>query len=215
GVVTGFGDHDIAVRFRNGAGVTTPVLSRRVSSATTLVVEFAASSVGATAGANTIEIVRTGPNPPELTSNWIQFDYLRLESLPGGSAGTGALNLAPVAPGVHAGLESRWDDPAMADLAEVHQGMVSVLGSDYLTLSYRQSVPAPSGVRFWVEGSSDLSRWSTEGMALLSFEEEEDSVRITIRDGVPLGETAHRFLRLRVGSEDGGRDGNPSGAPGH
>ena len=60
GLATGFGDHDIVVQFRNGAGVTTPILSRRVTAATTLVAEFAASAVQASAGANTIEVVRTG-----------------------------------------------------------------------------------------------------------------------------------------------------------
>ncbi|MEN9676382.1 MAG: hypothetical protein RIS76_2278, partial [Verrucomicrobiota bacterium] len=80
----GFGDHDIVVRFRNTAGNTTPLLSQRVSQTTNITLTFAASSVGAMEGPNTVEIVRSGPAVSGV-SYWIQYDYLRLESRPVGN----------------------------------------------------------------------------------------------------------------------------------
>ncbi len=75
----GFGEHDIVVRFRNASGQSTLVWSNRIDRGTTIVVDFPASSVAASAGPNTIEISRTGPNPADI-SHWVQFDFARLEA---------------------------------------------------------------------------------------------------------------------------------------
>ncbi|MEK7782266.1 MAG: hypothetical protein AAB370_12270, partial [Verrucomicrobiota bacterium] len=75
----GFGVHDIAVRFRNSAGATTLIYSNRIDRDTRLVVDFPASSVAASAGANTIEFARVGPFTAN-TGYWIQFDYAQLEA---------------------------------------------------------------------------------------------------------------------------------------
>ena len=83
-VVPGFADHDISVRFRNGAGVATEVFSNRVSTPEVVVVEFPLSDVAAQPGANTIEIVRNGPAVPGV-SYWITWDFLRLEVDAGGN----------------------------------------------------------------------------------------------------------------------------------
>jgi hypothetical protein len=75
----GFGVHDIAVRFRNSAGATTLIYSNRLDRDTRIVVDFPASSVAASAGANTIEFARVGPFAAN-TGYWIQFDYAQLEA---------------------------------------------------------------------------------------------------------------------------------------
>ncbi|MBN8249858.1 MAG: cadherin repeat domain-containing protein, partial [Verrucomicrobia bacterium] len=89
----GIGLHDMEVRFRNGSGVVTPLLAQRVTQIGELAVDFTAASVTASAGANSIEVVRTGPVGAGITG-WILYDYLRLESLD-------AVNTPPVltAPG--------------------------------------------------------------------------------------------------------------------
>ena len=89
----GFGEHDLRVQFRNGSGFVTVLWTGRVTVATNLVLEFPATAVQATAGANTIEFTRTGPSPTG-SSYWIQYDYVRLEALDGGG------NTAPVLSGV-------------------------------------------------------------------------------------------------------------------
>lgn len=75
----GFGMHDITVRFRNSAGATTLIYSNRIDRDTRIVVDFPASSVTASAGANTIEFARVGPFTAN-TGYWIQFDYAQLEA---------------------------------------------------------------------------------------------------------------------------------------
>ncbi|MBN8249500.1 MAG: metallophosphoesterase, partial [Verrucomicrobia bacterium] len=83
----GFGVHDMVIRFRNGAGQTTQLDARRLVQASSLVVDFNAAEVLATAGPNTLEIVRTGPVVSGVSS-WIRYDYVRLEQLT-------ASNIAP------------------------------------------------------------------------------------------------------------------------
>src|SRR6185369_8495276 len=75
----GFGVHDITVRFRNSAGLTTLLYSNRMDRDTRVVLDFPAASVLASAGPNTIEIARIGPITPNI-GYWIQFDYAQLEA---------------------------------------------------------------------------------------------------------------------------------------
>jgi hypothetical protein len=89
-VQPGFGVHDMVVRFRNGPGVATVLYNQRIAATTNLLLTFTSSAVGATAGANTLEIVRTGPLASG-TALWILYDFLRLESFPPGG---GALAMA-------------------------------------------------------------------------------------------------------------------------
>ena len=76
-VQPGFGDHDIVVRFKNSTGIATQIYSQRISAAGTVVVEFPMSSVTASTGANSIEIVRTGPVITGV-SHYLVYDYVRL-----------------------------------------------------------------------------------------------------------------------------------------
>src|SRR5580765_8634645 len=75
----GFGDHDVVVRFKNATGTGTLLYTNRVSRDMRIILDFNASSVAASAGPNTIELVRTGPITPNV-GYWIQFDYLKLEA---------------------------------------------------------------------------------------------------------------------------------------
>ncbi|MEJ0088752.1 MAG: hypothetical protein WDM80_03220 [Limisphaerales bacterium] len=74
-----FGPHDVVVRFKNGAGISTLLYSNRLDRDTRIILDFPATNVLASAGPNTIEFVRVGP----ITANvgyWIQFDYAKLEA---------------------------------------------------------------------------------------------------------------------------------------
>ena len=75
----GFGPHDITARFKNSAGTTTLLYSNRVDRDTRIILDFPATNVAASAGANTIEIARVGPNTANV-GYWIQFDYVQLEA---------------------------------------------------------------------------------------------------------------------------------------
>ncbi|MBN8247454.1 MAG: hypothetical protein J0L84_08430, partial [Verrucomicrobia bacterium] len=76
-VQTGFGSHDIVVRFRNGNGVATEVFSGTLTAAGDVVANFTPNQVQATVGANTLEMVRTGPAVSG-NSYWILYDYVLL-----------------------------------------------------------------------------------------------------------------------------------------
>ncbi len=75
----GFGNHDVTVRFKNSAGTATTLLTRRFDRDARIILDFPATNVLASAGPNTIEFVRTGPNIANV-SYWIQFDYAALEA---------------------------------------------------------------------------------------------------------------------------------------
>lgn len=74
-----YGDHDVVVRLRNGAGATTLLYSNRISSPSRISLDFIASNSVAKAGPNTIEFVRTGPAVSGV-SYWIGFNFVRLEA---------------------------------------------------------------------------------------------------------------------------------------
>ena len=75
----GFGPHDLVIRFKNSAGAGTLLYSNRVDRDTRIVLDFNAASVVASAGPNTIEFVRVGPNTANI-GYWVQFDYAALEA---------------------------------------------------------------------------------------------------------------------------------------
>ncbi len=80
-LVEGLSPHDLVVRFRNAAGATTILWSNRVDRDQRLTVDFTAARVQASAGPNTVELVRVGPTASN-TSFWVQFDYVRLDADP-------------------------------------------------------------------------------------------------------------------------------------
>jgi len=74
----GFGPHTIEVRFKGG-GTNFLLATRTVDRDTRLTLDFNATNVAALAGANTIEIVRTGPFAANIYY-WVQFDFVKLEA---------------------------------------------------------------------------------------------------------------------------------------
>ena len=74
----GFGLHDIVIRFRNASGQSALLYTNLLDRATTIILDFNASQVAASAGPNTIEIARVGPTIAD-AGYWIEFDFLRLD----------------------------------------------------------------------------------------------------------------------------------------
>lgn len=186
-----FGDHDVAIRFRNGADAAVGVYSQRISQKGTVNLEFLTSTVGATAGPNTVEIVRTGPIATGST-HWILFDYVLVEALP---------------PAIGVSRKS-------ADVARLGSSLVSLGASDYLTLTYDEPEASLSGVRYRIETSTDLINWSEADVSMVAIRSQAGIRSMTVRDNVALGATSTRFLRLRVVSEgDGAASSIPQGAP--
>jgi uncharacterized protein (DUF1800 family) len=75
----GFAPHEITIRWRNSAGQTTVLYSNLITRTTLLSLEFDATQVLASAGANSIILARHGPFMAN-GGYWIQFDYLKLEA---------------------------------------------------------------------------------------------------------------------------------------
>src|SRR6185295_6196087 len=74
----GFGTHNIEVRFK-GTGAGTLIYQKMLTRDTRIVLDFPATNVLANTGANTIELIRTGPFTAN-TGYWIQFDYAKLQA---------------------------------------------------------------------------------------------------------------------------------------
>ncbi|MBX3732514.1 MAG: hypothetical protein KF791_07965, partial [Verrucomicrobiae bacterium] len=195
----GFGDHDMVVRFRNQGGAGTVLWSGRISQTTNLVMEVLASAVQASAGANSIEIVRTGPSGTGL-SYWVQYDYLRVEALPasgsgaGGTVATARVRAAPSASG-----SSRL---RLASIPEAVNGVVTLNGWDHLTLTYDRPEPMDPGVRFIVEASRDLTHWVEVKVLTIREEFLGDHHQMTVMDPVPLEQGGPRFLRIRTVADE-------------
>ncbi|MFO1460131.1 MAG: hypothetical protein U1G08_12055 [Verrucomicrobiota bacterium] len=209
----GFGVHDVVVRFRNGKGVSTVIYSNRLDRATKVSVDIPVAKVAATAGANSIEFVRVGPNPLA-TSYWIVFDYLSLESavpktLTSLVGVQSDVQSAPTAAAVGGRVarasgilhsDSAARSLSIGDHVVLHSGEFG--GLQYLTLTYNRPEPAPDGIVYRVEASGDLQNWSGNGVITVEDILEGSNRRVTVRDSIPLSITPRRFLRLRVDAQD-------------
>jgi uncharacterized protein (DUF1800 family) len=74
-----FGSHNIEVRFRTATANTLILQRTGIDRTTRLTLDIPASSVTAVAGANTIQITRTGPTLPTGVSSYVQFDFVKME----------------------------------------------------------------------------------------------------------------------------------------
>ena len=167
----GFGAHDMVVRFRNGAGAGTVLFSQRIQARTNWVLEFTAASVAATAGGNTVEVVRTGPSAPGVTY-WIVYDYIELMQLavPG-----------PTLPLSVSGV------PTGGDL-KLHLSLQSSAAGGQRVLK----LPAAIGSNWVLETSTDLQSCSAVKSA--AVERENDGMRV-LRPLEPDDDL--RFWRIR------------------
>ena len=219
----GFGVHDVVVRFRNGRGVSTVIYSNRLDRASNVSIDVPASRVAATAGANSIEFVRTGPNPASV-AYWILFDFVSLEtavpktvaSLAGvqGFVSTSSVAEAKnlLARGSSSMIPSGSKSPSQPSGQDVVHRVRDFGGMPYLTLTYFKPEPVPSGTVYRVESSGDLRVWTEDGVVPVEDVLDGASRRITVRDSIPLSITPHRFLRLRIDSQDGESGADVPGA---
>ena len=180
-----FGPHDLVVRFRNGQGRNVTLFSGRLTAPLERSVDFTAAEVGATAGGNTIEFVRTGPAAPN-TSYWLEFDYVRLEET--GTA-TSTLTSRPAAAGTQVATIAA---PAL------HPDRITLDGLEYLTLTYSR----PDGITHVVtdefEISDNIAAWTPAEVVVVRDDVDAGVRTTTVRDLVPIGTGTHRFLRLRA-----------------
>ncbi|MEN9678543.1 MAG: hypothetical protein RIS76_4439, partial [Verrucomicrobiota bacterium] len=195
-VQAGFGIHDMVVNFRNSTGSTTSLFAQRVTQTTNVVINFTAAAVGAMAGANSIEIVRAGPTVSG-TSSWINDDYFRLENLSNEPAPIGSLALTRVTP-APIGSDGNGAAWAPSDPGNLRLGLVSQGGREYLTLTVDRAGSLPSGSRYQVESSTDLSHWTETPAVTLSVRSSGNLHTTTLQDTLPLDSSDRRFLRVQL-----------------
>ncbi|MBL9174674.1 MAG: hypothetical protein JNL10_14145 [Verrucomicrobiales bacterium] len=209
----GFGTHDLVVRFKNGKGVSTVIYSNRLERATRVSFEVPVSKVFATAGANSIEFIRVGPNAQSV-AYWLVFDYVSLESAVPKSVTTlaGVQSLAARAAAASSvGLRlsggpilSRSGAGSSSPVAGggIVQEVVMSGGQRYLSLTYSKPEPAPADVVYRVEASGNLLDWSESGLVPMGSVLEGEFRKVTVRDSIPLSTTPSRYMRLRIENLD-------------
>jgi hypothetical protein len=79
-------------------------------------------------------------------------------------------------------------------------GQVFDTGSDYLSFTYTRPEPAPGGITYSVESSSDLASevWTTAGLTEISNNVTAGLRSISVRDASPLTGGSKRFMGLRI-----------------
>lgn len=72
-------------------------------------------------------------------------------------------------------------------------------GSEYLTLTFQRTRPAPVDVSYFPEVSPDLQTWTAAVMvAGYPFNNGDGTETVKVRDTVPVPDAERRFMRLRV-----------------
>ena len=195
----GYGHHDVVIRFRNGAGMATTLYSNRLDRPSRLSMDVSSGAVGATAGANSIELVRTGPLEADRTY-WLNFDYLNLETAASRGAISATGGTSP-APGERPppGDVFYWPSPhGAAPGTGVHCGVTRDGEVEYLTITYtRPDSPRPDR-EYQVEAGSDLLDWSDAGLMAVAVADGSGAQRVTVRDRVPVSEQVQRFMRVVI-----------------
>jgi uncharacterized protein (DUF1800 family) len=74
-----FGTHNIEVRFRTASSNTLILQRTGVDRTTRFTIDIPAKDVNAVAGANTIQITRTGPALPSGVSSYVLLDFVKME----------------------------------------------------------------------------------------------------------------------------------------
>ncbi len=156
-----FQSHDISVRYRTATSNTLLLARTGVNSGTSFTIDIPAASVQAAAGANTIEITRTGPATPVGGNAWVQFDFVKLE-----------VEADAMADGDGDGLPRWWEtDRQMSDSD----------GSDAATDTDKDGLTAlqeyNGGVR-----STDPTRKDTDGDGLSDPAERQAGTNPTLAD---------------------------------
>lgn len=128
--------------------------------------------------------------------------WLLANGLPMDESGNGAATADPVSDGLPNLMKYAL---GLLPASSGHQGRLACgtttdNGSDYLTFTYVRPEPAPAGITYSVEGSSDLApeSWIPSGMVPVSSVVAAGLCTITVRDTTPMSGGARRFLRLKV-----------------
>jgi uncharacterized protein (DUF1800 family) len=74
-----FGIHNVEVRFRTATSNTLILQRAGVDRSTRFTIDIPAKDVNAVAGANTIQIIRSGPTPAIGVNSYVQFDFVKME----------------------------------------------------------------------------------------------------------------------------------------
>lgn len=127
-----------------------------------------------------------------LLANGLPMDESGAGSATASVAGTGLANLMKYALGLPPGSSSH--------SGRLSHGSDTVNGNTHLTFTYIRPDPAPPGVTYTVEGSSDLApaTWSSTGIVPVSSTVSNGFCTVVVRDGTTIAAGSRRFLRLRV-----------------
>ena len=126
--------------------------------------------------------------------------WLLANNLPMDASGSGSATATPANDGVTNLIKYALGlTPATSGYAgRLSYGTTSAAGSDYLTIPYTRPEPAPGGIHYFIEASSDLTNWTTSGLVEASTTATGGLRTITIRDSTPLTGGSSRFMRLNI-----------------
>ena len=84
--------------------------------------------------------------------------------------------------------------------SHVEMGSITISNHSYLSATYKRPEPAPSGIGYLVEMTSDLqgSGWTTNGTVVEVGELNNNLRTVCGRDLSPIGMTNARFLQFKV-----------------
>jgi hypothetical protein len=127
-----------------------------------------------------------------LLSNGLPMDESGLGSVTATPASDGLPNLMKYALGL---------DPATSgNGGHLSSGTMTDAGNDYLTFTYIRPEPAPTGITYTVQASTDLTptNWSASGLVQVSSTVNAGLRTITVRDNTPITGGGRSYMRLRV-----------------
>jgi hypothetical protein len=161
-----------------------------------VIYEYRLCATGAPANSSWTPIASaTAPGVASGYQLWLQAHGLPMDGSGKGSAtasasGDGLFNLTKYALGLSPG------SPGYA--GRLSYGTVTDAGSEYLSFTYIRPEPAPTGITYIVEASSDLVNWSTIGIVPVSSTVNAGLRTVTVRDTFPTAGGGQRFMRLQV-----------------
>jgi len=126
--------------------------------------------------------------------------WLLRNGLPMDASGMGSATATPVGDGLPNLVKYALDLPPSisGNGGRLDFGEFAENGGRYLTLVYTRPEPAPSGITYRVESSSDLVNWTTTGLVEVGGTVGMGLRTIVTRNASPLGGTEKHFMRLRI-----------------
>jgi len=121
--------------------------------------------------------------------------------LPTDGTGTGAFNADPDGDGISNLLEYAFKGNPTVGKASIlpSTGQITVLGLNYLTLTFERLTAPSNGVTYTPQASADLADWSGVPVQMGAAVNNNDGTEtVVFRDSLPLNNNPKRFLRVRV-----------------